>query len=123
MKKTLSTNEAAHLLMQDEYAAWTWDGALALAAYLEELEESCGMTLKFGRVAIRCNYSEHESLKHWASDYWGGDELAADALGLSLSMSGEPEETDEEIDDAIRDYIADHGHLIEFDGGIIVSSF
>jgi hypothetical protein len=30
---------------------------------------------------------------------------------------------EDEIDEAIRDYINDHGTLIEFDGGIIVSNF
>jgi hypothetical protein len=30
---------------------------------------------------------------------------------------------EEEIEEAIREYIQDHGSLIEFDGGIIVSSF
>ena len=68
-------------------------------------------------VAIRCDYSEHESLQDWASNYFGTD---ADWKG---QLDIDQDATDDEIDDTIRDYINDHGQLIEFDGGIIVSSF
>jgi hypothetical protein len=39
-------------------------------------------------------------------------------------MSGDEFEEEEwEAENAVRDYIENHGTLIEFDGGIIVSSF
>ena len=111
MKNTLNTSEAASLLMADENANWTRSGALALAEHLEQLEEDCGIEIEFDRVALRCEYSEEESLQEWARCYFTEDQLA------------EVLEDSEDNDEALRNYIYDHGFLIEFDGGIIVSSF
>ena len=111
MKNTLTTSEAASLLMADENASWTMAGACALAEYLEQYEEDCGTEIEFDRVAIRCEYSEYEGLQEWAR-YYFTDGQRFDIL----HNSGDQSET-------IRDYIRDHGQLIEFDGGIIVSEF
>lgn len=116
MKTTLTTYDIANALCADEFASWSRAGAFALAEYLEEMEESTGEEMELDVVAIRCDYSEYESLIDWASDYfvnWRGD----------LDIDPELEEGDPEIDDAIRDYIHDNGILIEFDDGVIVSSF
>lgn len=102
MKITLSTEQAAEMLRSDENASWSWRGALALVEYLEELEFECDMDIDFDRVAIRCDYSEYKSLQEFAQEY------------------SEIENAD---DDEIRAYIRDNGSLIEFDGGIIVSTF
>ena len=115
MKKTLSTTEAAHILISDTCARWSRAGAFALVEYLEEFEDSTGEEMEFDAVAIRCDFSEYDSLHDWARDYfidWRGD------LSLPEGMAGEEEE-----EDAIRSYIQDHGQLIEFSGGVIVSSF
>jgi hypothetical protein len=115
MKETLNTYEIADRLFRDENASFSYAGAHALAEYLEQLEEDTGEEMEFDRVAIRCDYSEHSSLVDWAGDYFSGD--------WKESLSIEPEDSEDENDEAIRDYIRDHGTLIEFDGGIIVSSF
>jgi hypothetical protein len=114
MKKTLSTTEAAQFLINDENANWSRAGAYALIEYLEQLEEDTGEEIEFDAVALRCDYSEYESLQEWANDYfvdWRSDLII------------EEEDGDDDIDDEIRRYIQDHGTLIEFEGGIIVSSF
>lgn len=80
---------------------------MALVEYLEELEEDCGEEIEFDVVGIRCDWSEHASLEDWANDY---------------GFKPEAEE-EREREEEIRDYIQDHGHLIEFQGGVIVSSF
>jgi hypothetical protein len=116
MKKTLTTYEIAHELLQDDNAKWSRAGAFALAEHLEQYEEETGEEMEFDHVAIRCDFSEHSSLVDWATDYfpqWRGD----------LNIDEDLEEGDEEIDEAIRSYIQDNGQLVEFDGGIIVSSF
>ena len=114
MKETLTNNEIADRLFRDENAGFSYEGAKALAEYLEQLEEDCGEEMEFDRVAIRCDYSEHSSLQDWAEDYFAGD--WREEVGV--------EDCDgDDADDKIRDYIRDHGQLIEFDGGIIVSSF
>jgi hypothetical protein len=118
MKQTLTTHDAAQQLHHDKDGGWTWNGAQALVEYLEELEADMGTEIEFDRVSLRCDFSEHRSLYKWADDYFCGDSWM-DACGLDKDEDHE----DEEIDNAIRNYIYDNGTLIEFDGGIIVSSF
>jgi hypothetical protein len=109
MKKTLTTYDIAHELLQDTNAAWTRAGAFALAEYLEEYEESTGEEMEMDIVAIRCDFSEYSSLEDWASDYGMEDDSLDDSH--------------EERADNIRSFIQENGQLVEFDGGIIVSSF
>ena len=123
MKTTLSTSDIARALKSDDNAAWSWNGALALAEYLEELEESTGVEMKLDICAIRCDFDEYASLEEWASYYFGNQADAVDQLGLTLGMDGSIDEESDEVDDLIRSYIQDNGTLIEFDGGVIVSSF
>ena len=120
MKKTLSIYETASLLMADENANWSRPGAFALAEYLEEMEESTGEEMEFDRVAIRGDFSEFTSLQDWISEYYG--QPFAQAMA-SAGIDLEGEEDEDEIDDLIRSHVQDHGQLVEFDGGIIVSSF
>jgi hypothetical protein len=123
MKTTLATSDIAHALKSDFNAAWSWKGARALAEYLEEYEESTGEELELDVCAIRCDFSEYASLEAWASDHFRDQADAVDKLGLTLGMDGSIDEESDEIDDNIRSYIQDNGQLIEFDGGVIVSSF
>lgn len=124
MKKTLSTCEAAEILMHDIHAAWTRAGAFALVEYLEELEEDLGETMEFDAVAIRCDFSQYGSLEDFAVDYFSDSKQAADALGIELMEDREIwDASEDEVNEAIREYIMDNGQLIEFDGGIIVSAF
>ena len=123
MKTTLNTSDIARALHRDDNAAWTWDGAKALAEYLEQLEEETGEEMELDVCAIRCDFSEYASLEAWASDYFRNQADAVDKLGLTLGMDGSIDENSEEIDNLIRSYIQDHGTLIEFDCGVIVSSF
>ena len=117
MKTTLSTSAAAEILANDENSSFSRLGAYALVEYLEQLEEDCGEEIEFCHVAIRCDYSEYKSLQEWAHDYFSN---AWEEMGIDES---EAEERDSEFDEKIREYIQDHGQFIEFDGGIIVSSF
>jgi predicted DsbA family dithiol-disulfide isomerase len=115
MKTTLSTTEAAHRLMDDNNANWSYAGAYALVEYLEELEEDIGEEIEFCPVSLRCDFSQYESLDAWATEQWGNDRDFDEALNDMTEQQAS--------DEAIRSYIQDHGTLIEFDGGIIVSSF
>jgi hypothetical protein len=117
MKMTLTTYDIAHELMQDRTAGWTRAGAFALAEHLEEYEDSTGEELELDVVALRCDFSEYSDLIEWADDYFGTAEQCRDALGL------DDDEQPEDAEDKIRDYIQENGQLIEFKGGIIVSSF
>lgn len=119
MKKTLSVYDIANELHSDEFATWTYAGAFALAEWLDDLNEQCGTETEFDRIAIRCDFSEWESLEDWILDYTSSDSVfdACEAQGIETS------EDPEELKDAIRDYIGDHGFLIEFEGGVVVSAF
>jgi hypothetical protein len=123
MKTTLNTSDIARALKSDENAAWSWNGAKALAEYLEQLEEDTGEEMELDVCAIRCDFSEFSSLEAWAADYFRNQADAVGKLCLTLGMDGSIDEDSDEIDDLIRSYIQDHGTLIEFDGGVIVSSF
>jgi len=123
MKTTLNTSAIARALKSDQNAAWSWNGARALAEYLEELEESTGEEMELDVCAIRCDFSEFSSLEAWAADYFRNQADAGDKLCLTLGMDGSIDEDSEEIDDLIRSFIRDNGTLIEFDGGVIVSCF
>jgi phosphosulfolactate synthase (CoM biosynthesis protein A) len=116
MKMTLNTYEIAEELLKDTCARWSRAGAFALAEYLEECEESTGEELELDVCAIRCDFSEYSSLLDWAHDHFSN---ALEELGFDETE----ENDDDEVDEKIREYIQDHGQLIEFDGGIIVSSF
>ena len=115
MKMTLSTCEIADELLKDTCSRWSKSGALALAEYLEEYEESTGEEIELDTCAIRCDYSEWESLQAWAFDYCGENYI--DTLKIDIDASCDA------MRDKIREYIQDQGQLIEFDGGIIVSQF
>lgn len=117
MKQTMTTSDIADALRRDENANWSPAGARALAEYLEQRDEDNGTETEFDRVEIRCDWSEYEGLRQWAEEYFGSISAWEAKLGI------EPDTEPDEVDDEIRDYITERGVLIEFDGGIIVSSF
>jgi len=122
MKITLNTYEAAKVLLNDENANWSSAGSLAMVRYLEDLEEDLGEEIDLDVVALRCDYTEYKSLQEWLCEYYGT------GLNYSLKQAGidlDDDELDDDdvIDEWIRSHIQDHGTLIEFNGGIIVSTF
>jgi hypothetical protein len=116
MKITLNTYQIADELKRDSNARWSYNGSLALAEYLEEYEDGTGEQMELDTCSIRCEFSEHSSLLEWAQEYFSN---ALEELGFDETA----ENDDDEIDAKIKEYIEDHGTLIEFDGGVIVSSF
>lgn len=109
MKQTLSVNQAAHILLQDSYANWSYNGAIALCEYLEQLEEDCDIEIEFDVVALRCDYSEYSSIEDVFSEYADPSDLA---------------DNEEEFDeDAALEYLRDRTEVIEFSEGIIIRSF
>ena len=116
MKITLNTYQIADELLKDTNANWSRSGALALSKYLEKFEDSTGEEMELDTCAIRSDFSEHSSLLDWAHDNFSN---ALEELGFDETE----ENDDDDVDSKIREYIQDHGTLIEFDGGIIVSQF
>ena len=122
MKIALNTYEAANMLLNDENGGWSYAGSLAMIEFLEDIELGLGEEMELDMVAIRCDYSEYESLQSWLCDYYGAG--LHDALKQAgIDLEDDELEDDDVIDEWIRSHIYDHGTVIEFDGGIIVSSF
>jgi hypothetical protein len=110
MKMTLNTLQIADYLKNDSYASWSYNGAKALAEYLEEYEESTGEELELDVCSIRCDFAEYSSPQEAAEDHgWKPDPHVAD--------------DGQECDADALQWLQDRTSVIEFDGGIIVSSF
>lgn len=108
MKQTLTTNEIARKLREDDNAAWSYAGAFALAEFLEQREHDNGEDTEFDRVAIRCEFSEHASASDAASDYdWQPDE----------------DSDEEKNEEAALDFLQNRTIAITFTGGIIIQDF
>jgi hypothetical protein len=104
MIETLTTYQIANRLLQDSNAAWTRPGALALAEYLQSVEDDTGEQIEFDAVAIRCDWAEYPS--------------AVDAHN-TITQGHDLTEDDEEI---ALERMREIGQVIEFDGGVIISN-
>ncbi len=117
MKRTLSTSHAADLLFNKGQNGFSYAGAKALVEYLEQQDDDNGTETELDVVALRCEYSEHESLEAWAEDYFATQSDANEECRMNDDM------LQDERDERIRDFISNEGTCIEFAGGVIVSSF
>ena len=113
MKTTLNTYEITNALFNDKNADWSYNGAQALAEYLEQYEGDCGRELELDIVALRCELSEWDTLEGWGHSYFTNKEFKSLFENLD----------EEDLDEAISQYIEDRGILIEFEGGVIVGEF
>lgn len=120
MKTTLSTAEAANILLSDTCAKWSRAGAFALVEYLEELEDSTGEEMEFDRVAIRCDFSEYDSPLDAAEDYGWSREASILDDDDNIRPDDEVEDEDNEL---ATKWLQDRTSVIEFDGGVIIQNF
>jgi hypothetical protein len=120
MKTTLSTSHAAEILANDENSSFSRLGAYALVDYLEQMEEDTGEEMEFDRVGIRCDFSEYESALECAVDYGWSHE--ADILDADDNIRPDDEVLEENEELALK-WLQNRTQVIEFDGGVIVSSF
>ena len=151
MKTTLNTYEIVNALLNDKFAAWSYNGAKALAEWLEEYEAEFDEEFELDVVAFRCNYSEFASLEEWAQNYFSAEELTellrideyedqksedlvradklaaqgeyGDAEQIREWYSNDENERAEHKEETLKNYIQERGQLLEFKGGIIVSTF
>ena len=105
MKIELSTHQAADILLKDEYANWSRGAAHALVEYFESLEEDCGESMDLDTVAIRCEWSEFESIEEVVTYY---DE--------DFSFFPNPRE-------AAIEYFMSRTNVIFFEGGVLIQEF
>jgi hypothetical protein len=108
MKQTLTTEQAADLLVADNNAGWSYKGARALVEHLESIEDDTGEEIEFDRVALRCDFSEYESAREAAEECgWKPDEDA----------------DSEDAEEAALKWLTDRTTVISFDGGVIIQQF
>ena len=108
MKKTLTTNQAADLLVADDNAGWSYAGARALVEHLESIEDDTGEEIEFDRVAFRCDFSEYPNAREAAKECgWEPDEDA----------------DSEDAEEAALEWLNNRTTVITFDGGVIVRQF
>lgn len=99
--QTLSTNQVAHLLLADEYANWSYDGANLLAKYYEELSDDLEQPFELNIVAIRCEWSEYDE---------------SDLLETYSNLIEMGQFKDDNLADIIEQ-LRDHTLVIEFTSG------
>ncbi len=104
MKQTLTTDQAANLLVADDNAGWSYAGARALVEYLENLEDDTGEEMEFDAVALRCDFSEYET-----------------ALQAAEECGWEPDEDADE--DTALEWLNNRTTVVTFNGGIIIQQF
>lgn len=75
----LSTTEIARRLKADTNAGWSYEGALALAEWVQEYAEQSETPQELDIVALRCDFSEYASLEEYNKDC-GFDYADLDAL-------------------------------------------
>ena len=108
MKQTLTTDQAANLLVADKDAGWSYAGARALVEYLENLEEDTGEAIEFDRVAIRCDFHEYPNAREAAEECgWEPDEDA----------------DEDAIEESALEWLRDRTTVIEFSEGVIIQRF
>ena len=64
MKQLVYEHEFINDLISDDYASFTREGAKELYEHLTDWEEDTGEVYDFDRVAIRCEWSEYDSLEN-----------------------------------------------------------
>lgn len=109
MKNTLSVSDITDALLKDEYASWTYEGARALAEYLDNLDEEMGEDTELDVCAIRCDFSEYAD--------------AASALRLTYDPNNEDGEDEEDFEAAALKELQNNTTIIKFDGGIIIQTY
>ena len=95
MKRTVYSNEFINTMCSEDNG-FSYEGAIALYDYFEELEEETGVEIEFDAIAIRCEFTEYENIEEVAKNY----------------------NNIETIDD-----LRDRTQVIEFEGGIIIQDF
>lgn len=118
MIQTLSTNQVANLLIQDNNAAWSFAGAKALAEYLEEYEDSSGTPMEFDAIAIRCEFTEYADILEAARVY--------DCVHILHIENDDGTENEDCLKKTIAwclEWLQDRTQVIEFEGGIIIQDF
>ena len=97
---TMTIDEMARDLLDDDNASWTRLGAYAIAEYLDEWSEGMNEPIEWDRVAIRCDFSEY-TLSDLLSNF--GDSLNLDWQAITMELLDGGEFPVDEVVEQLRD--------------------
>lgn len=80
---TMTVDQMARDLIDDDNASWTRLGAYAIAEYLDEMSEGMNENIEWDRVAVRCDFSEY-TLSDLLSEF--GDSLNLDWQAIAIEL-------------------------------------
>lgn len=105
MKQTITFGDFCDAFRDmDRNENFSYAGKRALFDYLEQYEEDCGQEVELDVIALCCDYSE-DSVEDIASNY------------------GIEADEDEDLADAVRDYLEEHTTIVgETDRGFVYCS-
>lgn len=99
--KSLTINEIANRLRQDDNANWSYEGSIAMAEWLEKYVNDTGEPMELDVVAIRCDFNEYADYEDIFNEYSNLFDTVEDC----------------------KKNLKDHTLVIEFKGGIIIQTF
>lgn len=93
---------------------FSYEGAVALMEYLDELSNELGENIEYDPIAFCCDFAEYcpEEYESIADEYPNAPKL----------RDFEPEERDE-FEEALIEWLNDQTIVIQFNGGIIIQAF
>ena len=108
---TMSVDQMARDLLDDDNASWTRLGAYAIAEYLDNLSDDIGEPIEWCRVAIRCDYSEY-TLSDLLSNFADSLNLDWQAIAMELLDGG-----DFPVDEVVEQLQEQSGCVIHVEQG------
>ena len=88
MKNTLNENEFINEMKK--YVSWEYETLKTLFEYLEEYEESTGEQIEFDPIALRCEFSEYDSLKEinkiYSTEFETIDKLSEHTIAIKVNI-------------------------------------
>jgi len=114
--QTITQNQFAQALLDDQYASWSYAGACALYDWLEEINEGSDTNYELDVVGLRCKFSEYSSIKDCAEACFGDN--WEDVVGYD-----DKEHDEEEIEELILEHLSGYTSVIRFGNGVIIADF
>ena len=108
---TMTVDQMARDLIDDDNASWTRLGAYAIAEYLDNLSDDIGEPIEWCRVAIRCDYSEY-TLSDLLSNFADSLNLDWQAIAMELLDGG-----DFPVDEVVEQLQEQSGCVIHVEQG------
>lgn len=102
IKETVNEYRFTDVLLSDEYASWSYGATKALFDYYEQLSEDICEDIELDRVAIRCEWTEYESVAQAYREHYGDD-------------SDLPEDQRRTTEEEQREWLEEQTHVLDIE--------